>query len=50
MNNILGAIDIKLTADGRKDIMWVDSDKFPRLMEIIMVLVPHFSACETRFK
>jgi DNA mismatch repair protein MSH3 len=38
MKDLLGVIDLKLTAEGRKDIMWTDSDKYPRLLELIMVI------------
>jgi DNA mismatch repair protein MSH3 len=38
MKDLLSVIDLKLTAEGRKDIMWTDSDKYPRLLELIMVI------------
>jgi DNA mismatch repair protein MSH3 len=39
MTNLMEAVSLKNAAEGRKDIMWIDSDRYPKIADADMVSV-----------
>ena len=37
MKELLGAVNLKKAADGQKDSMWTDTEKYPEIIDADMV-------------
>ena len=45
MANLMGAVSLKNAAEGRRDIMWTDSERYPKIADTDMVRFSTSDSC-----